>query len=257
MEFGSDQAVERVVRAMYENFGEQLTMDDMARTALFSKFHFSRVFRQVTGISPGRFLSAVRLQEAKRLLLSTSLTVAEISNRVGYTSVGTFSTRFKNSVGVPPTLYRQSGGYRPLIPVDPRRDGRGSRPVTIEGRVSLPNGDDTGPVFLGLFPEAIPQGAPTRCSVLEEPGRYELANVPQGTWHLLVYSASPHHDVVIPYPTLTAPAPWVGSRGPITVGTDTDVVSVDVELRPMRVIDPPLLMALFDPQTARVDATGS
>ncbi|OLT19138.1 AraC family transcriptional regulator [Actinomadura sp. CNU-125] len=257
MELVSDQAVERVVRTMYENFGEQLTMDDMARTALFSKFHFSRVFRQVTGISPGRFLSAVRLQEAKRLLISTSLTVAEISNRVGYTSVGTFSTRFKNSVGVAPTLYRQNGGYRPLIPIDPRRDGWGSRSVTLGGRVSPLPGGDAGPVFLGLFPDAIPQGAPVRCSVLEEPGAYELANVPQGTWYLLAYSVSQDDDVVVPDPTVTDPAPWVGSRGPITVGADTDVLSVDVELRPMRVIDPPLLMALFDPRMARVDATGS
>ncbi|MFD0900355.1 helix-turn-helix transcriptional regulator [Actinomadura sediminis] len=242
---------------MYENFGEQLTMDDMARTALFSKFHFSRVFRQVTGISPGRFLSAVRLQAAKRLLISTSLTVAEISNRVGYTSVGTFSTRFKNSVGVAPTLYRQNGGYRSLIPTDTRRDGWGSRSVTLKGEVLAPPDHEAGRVFVGLFPEAIPQGAPVRCSVLEGPGPYELPDVPQGTWYVLVHSVPPDGDAVIPDPTVADPVPWVGSRGPLAVGADTDVPPVTVPLRPMRVTDPPLLLALLDPRMTPVTATGS
>lgn len=91
MEEALEKAVRRVIETMREHLGDELTIDDMARTAMFSKFHFSRVFRQVTGISPGRFLSALRLQEAKRLLLSTSLSVADISIQVGYSSVGTFS----------------------------------------------------------------------------------------------------------------------------------------------------------------------
>ena len=89
-----ERAVLRVIDSMHENLGEPLTIDDMARTAMFSKFHFSRVFQRVTGLSPGRYLSAVRLQEAKRLLASTSLSVTDISHRVGYSSVGTFSSRF-------------------------------------------------------------------------------------------------------------------------------------------------------------------
>src|SRR2546430_14701048 len=96
---------------MRENLGEPLTVDDMAREALFSKFHFTRIFQRTTGVSPGRFLSALRLQQAKRLLVSTSLNVADISLRVGYNSVGTFSSRFTRSVGLCPTEYRRTGGY--------------------------------------------------------------------------------------------------------------------------------------------------
>ncbi|RFU38831.1 AraC family transcriptional regulator [Actinomadura logoneensis] len=253
----SEEAVERVVRAMYENFGEQLTIDDMARTALFSKFHFSRIFRQVTGISPGRFLSAVRLQAAKRLLISTSLTVAEISNQVGYTSVGTFSSRFKSSVGVAPTLYRQNGGFRPLIPTDNRRNGWGSRSVTIGGEIVPPPDRDADLVFVGLFPEPIPQGSPVRCTVLDGPGRYELPNVPQGTWYVLAHSVAPGRGPVVPDPTAPDAVPWVGSSGPIAVGSSTVPGPVDVRLRPMRIIDPPLLLALLDTGMDRVDATGA
>ncbi|MCP2336072.1 helix-turn-helix transcriptional regulator [Actinomadura rupiterrae] len=253
----AEQAVERVVRSMYENFGEELTIDDMARTALFSKFHFSRVFRQITGISPGRFLSAVRLQAAKRLLVSTTLTVAEISNRVGYTSVGTFSSRFKSSVGVAPTLYRQSGGYRRFIPTDDRRNGWGTRSVTVKGEIFAPPDEQPGPVFVGLFPEPLPQGSPVRCTVLPEPGPYELSNVPQGTWFVLAHSVAPGDEAVAAHPLDPGPAPRVGSHGPFSVDGGLAVHSADLALRPMRLIDPPLLLALLDTRAAPADAVGS
>src|SRR2546421_12747721 len=94
------RAVERAIETMQQNLGERLTIDDMARAAMFSKFHFSRVFQRVTGVSPGRFLSAMRLEEAKRLLVSTSFTVAGMSPRVGYNTAATFGSRFRSSVRV-------------------------------------------------------------------------------------------------------------------------------------------------------------
>jgi AraC-like DNA-binding protein len=76
------------------------------------------MFLRATGVPPGQFLTAVRIQEAKRLLLSTTLTVKEITARVGYSSVGTFSTKFKGIVGLSPTAYRDcalhgAAGYAP------------------------------------------------------------------------------------------------------------------------------------------------
>ncbi|GAA4447577.1 hypothetical protein GCM10023170_029280 [Phytohabitans houttuyneae] len=96
-----------MVEAMHDNLGDSFTADDMARTAVFSKYHFIRLFRQTTGVTPGRFLAALRIQEAQRLLLATDLSVAEISQRVGYASVGTFSSRFKLRVGLSPSAYRE------------------------------------------------------------------------------------------------------------------------------------------------------
>ena len=54
MEKTIEQAVGRVIETMRENIGEPLTIDDMARTVMFSKFHFSRFFQRVTGVSPGQ-----------------------------------------------------------------------------------------------------------------------------------------------------------------------------------------------------------
>src|SRR6266536_328180 len=111
MQQTAEKAVERLIDTMRDNLSEQLTVDDMAHCALFSKFHFTRLFERITGVSPGRFLSALRLQEAKRLLTTTGLNVTDISLLVGYNSVGTFSTRFTKSVGLPPTTYRRMGGH--------------------------------------------------------------------------------------------------------------------------------------------------
>lgn len=247
-----EEAVMRVIAIMRENLGERLTVDDMARTAMYSKFHFSRTFQQVTGISPGRFLSAMRLEEAKRLLVSTSLSVTEISHRVGYTSVGTFGSRFASSVGIAPTLYRQTGGIVPRVPT--ARPSAERRSATLHGAVLPPASGEghRGTVFVGLFPERIPQGMPVRCAILREPGPYVLDDVPQGTWHVLVH-ATP--DPVTPFDEPGPPT--VGSHGPITVTEDTILASADVRLRPMNVLDPPVLLAVQDIEGVKVAARSS
>src|ERR1700754_3210978 len=152
-----ENAVERVIRAMHDNLGDVITIDDMARTAMFSKFHFTRIFQRVTGISPGRFLSAIRLQEAKRLLLTSSMTVADISHVVGYNSIGTFSSRFRYSVGVSPTEYRQYRGY--VGPLDEPRT-RGVRGTVVRGTVSDPGSRVPDYVLVGAFRDRIAQGVP-------------------------------------------------------------------------------------------------
>jgi AraC-like DNA-binding protein len=98
--------IDEVIKDIYARFNEPITIDDMARAAICSRFHFTRMFQRATGVPPGQFLSAVRIHEAKRLLLSTSLTVKEITARVGYSSVSTFSAKFKETVGLSPSAYR-------------------------------------------------------------------------------------------------------------------------------------------------------
>ncbi|WP_211347076.1 helix-turn-helix transcriptional regulator [Saccharothrix australiensis] len=238
---------------MHENIGEQFTIDDMARTAMYSKFHFSRVFQRVTGVPPGRFLSAIRLQEAKRLLVCTSLTVTDISHRVGYTSVGTFSSRFRSSVGVSPTVYRQLGGSTPRVPVAWR--GADTHTSTVQGRIDAPLGSAPGLIFVGLFPDLIPQGTPIDCSVLHRPGPYVLTNVPPGTWYLMASSVPPEGG---PRPGRNRfaddGAPHVAASGPITVRAGSPVKQVDLSLRPIGALDPPVLLALLDVRSVAMSA---
>ncbi|MEV0694866.1 AraC family transcriptional regulator [Streptomyces sp. NPDC050388] len=252
-----EYAVRRVIDEMHVNLGQELTIDDMARTAMFSKFHFTRAFRDITGTSPGRFLSALRLQEAKRLLVETDFSVADISSQVGYSSVGTFSSRFKTCVGVSPSTFRVLGGFTSKIgEEEPEGSGGPSLRNVLRGRVQLPENRSPGYCFVGLFPTPVPQGQPVRCTVLDGPGSFELPNVPEGTWHLLVHSV-PYGQEHTPSGAGCKDTVSVGRYGPVTVHADTLLMPADIVLRPLDDLDPPVLMALLDTRTAALEAVAS
>ncbi|MGI5238429.1 helix-turn-helix transcriptional regulator [Dactylosporangium sp. CA-139066] len=101
------EVVSRAVDAMRRDLSAPWTLDEIAGTVSFSSFYFHRIFRETTTLPPARFLAALRMAEAKRLLLHSKLTVAAISGRVGYTSVGTFTTQFGRLVGMPPQRLRR------------------------------------------------------------------------------------------------------------------------------------------------------
>ncbi|WP_460405319.1 helix-turn-helix domain-containing protein [Actinophytocola sediminis] len=218
---------------MSENLGDRITIDDMARTAMFSKFHFSRIFQRVTGISPGRFLSALRLQEAKRLLIATPMTVADISHMVGYNSIGTFSSRFRSSVGMSPTEYRQVGGFpTPLPAAGPSAtDG-----VAVRGQVWGPPACRPARTVIGLFGDRIAQGCPVRHTTIDGVGSYTLDGVPDGTWYLLAHSAELTDGTEI----------YLAALGPVEVRAGAPVRQADLWLRPRSPFDPPVLLAQLD-----------
>lgn len=226
--------VGRAVEIMREQLGEQLTVDDLARSAMFSRFHFSRIFQRVTGVSPGRFLSALRLQEAKRLLLATSDSVTDISYQVGYHSVGTFSARFRSSVGLSPSAYRQAGGFTTIVSTEPRARRR-SDSALVHGWVHTTGADEAGVIFLGLFPEPVPQGQPVCGTIMAEPDHYLLTDVPSGTWYLVASS------VRAAYAVEAEPEPLVAVAGPVVVHP-RGMLSVDLPLRRRRAVDPPLVL---------------
>ncbi|MEU3457581.1 AraC family transcriptional regulator [Micromonospora sp. NPDC006766] len=245
MERAIEVAVKRAVTTMRENLGNSLTIDDLARSAMFSKFHFTRVFQRVTGISPGRFLSALRLQHAQQLLLWTPLRIADISQRVGYNSVGTFSSRFSRSVGMPPTEYRHQDGFAQRIL--PEMDESTAAPAggRLHCRTRMPKDGQPRLVFAGLFPERIPQGRPVRCAVLADPEHVELDDVPTGTWYLLAQSVPGSCSDPDGYLANVNESVTVASLGPITVAPGS-VFRAVLEFHSAGLLDPPVLLALLD-----------
>ncbi|MGW1764059.1 helix-turn-helix domain-containing protein [Streptomyces sp. NPDC002073] len=244
-----EQAVRRVIGFMHVNLGQDLTIDDMARTAMFSKFHFTRIFRDATGTSPGRFLSALRIQEAKRLLTHTDFSVADISSQVGYSSVGTFSSRFKACVGLSPSAYREFGGVLPKFPATTVRSGAVAHSLSLRGRIVLPPGEEPGNMFVGLFPSRVRQGRPVRWVVLDGPGAFELKDVPSGVWHILVHSTAYGRDHGSPAGREDSAVLSVGQYGPVTVRPGALLRPTEIVLRPLDVLDPPVLLARIDQDT--------
>jgi AraC-like DNA-binding protein len=85
---------------------EPLGVDDLARAAGLSRAHFSREFRRAFGESPHAYLLTRRLERAAALLRTTDRSVVEIAFAVGLRSVGSFTTSFTRTYGMPPTAYR-------------------------------------------------------------------------------------------------------------------------------------------------------
>jgi AraC-like DNA-binding protein len=85
---------------------EPLGVDELAQAAGLSRAHFSREFRRIFGESPHAYLLTRRLERAAALLRSTDRSVMEICLSVGLQSVGSFTTSFTRTYGMPPTAYR-------------------------------------------------------------------------------------------------------------------------------------------------------
>src|ERR1035438_3246892 len=99
-------SVERAIRHMREHLDAPLDLEELAHIAALSKFHLVRVFDEVTGTTPHHFLSCLRVQRAKELLLNTDASITDVCLKVGYISLGTFSNTFSELVGVPPQAFR-------------------------------------------------------------------------------------------------------------------------------------------------------
>ncbi|TDD69983.1 helix-turn-helix transcriptional regulator [Actinomadura rubrisoli] len=92
--------------AMDREWAEPLDVAAVAARAGYSRYHFVRLFRGVYGETPGRYLARRRIERAQDLLRSANLTVTEICMLVGFSSLGTFCTRFKELTGTTPTEFR-------------------------------------------------------------------------------------------------------------------------------------------------------
>ena len=101
------------------DFAQPITLEQMARAARLSKFYFARAFASAYGETPRAYLTRRRIERAKDLLRAANLTVTEICMLVGFESLGSFSTRFRELVDCTPSEYRRAAvanGGPPQIP---------------------------------------------------------------------------------------------------------------------------------------------
>ena len=107
----------RVRDRIDREYAQPLDVEALARDAHMSAGHFSRQFRLAYGESPYGYLMTRRIERAMALLRHGDLSVTEVCFAVGCSSLGTFSTRFTELVGVPPSVYRrQAAGAMDGIP---------------------------------------------------------------------------------------------------------------------------------------------
>jgi AraC-like DNA-binding protein len=105
-----DVTFRRLCRArdlLADSFADPITLDRAAREACLSPFHFQRLFARVFGETPHDFLTRRRMDAAQLLLAAGDLPVTDVCLQIGYTSLGTFSSRFAARTGRSPSAFRR------------------------------------------------------------------------------------------------------------------------------------------------------
>ncbi len=105
-----ERRVSSVVRYVEERFTEPCTLEDLARLAQLSPFHFLRVFRATTGLTPHQHLVRSRLRAAATALASTAMPVTEVALAVGFDDLSNFTRSFRAEYGLTPSRYRMQRG---------------------------------------------------------------------------------------------------------------------------------------------------
>lgn len=208
------------IEYMWKHLDEEITLDDMAAAALFSRFYFSRVFRSITGTSPGRFLTAIRIARSKELLATTDYSVAEVACSVGYDSLGTFTTTFSKTVGIAPAAFRRY--FRNLRANDQVCQRQFHLPgigASTSGVLKLPDrlpGDRflaDCRTYVAVFKSPIPRGLPWACAVVDGGTEWQFAELPEGKWHSRAITVA----------RVVSLDPW--QRRPLLVGEDLAAAS--------------------------------
>jgi AraC-like DNA-binding protein len=131
-----DLAVLRRVRDRIDReYAQPLDVEALARAAHLSAGHLSREFRRAYGESPYSYLMTRRIERAMALLRRGDLSVTEVCFEVGCASLGTFSTRFTELVGMPPSQYKRAA-----------EQGAAGMPACVEKKVTRPVRNREAPV---------------------------------------------------------------------------------------------------------------
>lgn len=89
------------------NFHKEISLDDVSREVDISPYYFSKIFKEETGENFIEYVTGIRMERAKELLLSSTLSMKEICGEVGYSDPNYFSRTFKKNVGLTPTEYKE------------------------------------------------------------------------------------------------------------------------------------------------------
>ncbi|HYH44355.1 MAG TPA: AraC family transcriptional regulator [Thermoanaerobaculia bacterium] len=239
-------AILKVLRFMRQRLTEEIDLDQLAEVAIMSPYHFLRTFREQTGVPPVKFCGALRVEAAKRLLIETDEPILDICFQVGYSSLGSFSTRFTEMVGLSPGRFRQLGKsfYRDLPAL---MQVVSSCPLPAGAPVLAASVERQRPdqvVFVGLFDTPIPQGRPLSCAVLLDPGQrdFQVAAPRSGVAFLFAVAMdadTPPVDILIGGSAVHA----VAGSGPLHFDQGPPTVPC-LRLQPLDPLNPPMLLAL-------------
>jgi AraC family transcriptional regulator len=104
-----ERRLQRAIDYIHANLTKEITVENLAAAASLSRFHFSRMFKAVTGQSPQRFIGRLRLELSKSLLMQ-GRSIADVAHDCGFSSESNFVRSFRRVTGVTPGRYRALAG---------------------------------------------------------------------------------------------------------------------------------------------------
>ncbi|WP_338125000.1 AraC family transcriptional regulator [Paenibacillus dendritiformis] len=240
-------AAEQAILYMKSHLDEDITSEQLAEHVGYSPYHFTRIFKSVTGISPRHYLSALRMESGKSALLKEPSLLVKVLLSIGFRSAGSFNTRFKQQVGVPPrafrirsqalTAYMNQFEHRELSLPVPGKEAAPQITCRIEAPASF-----RGLIFIGLFPHPIPDQRPVAGTALAGGKRTcAFADVPPGTYYALAagipWSLRPKDYFVLDR-AIRGKYPFA-----IEVNARTEL-GIAIQLREPMPYDPPIVVSL-------------
>lgn len=213
---------------------------ELAEEARITPWHFIRMFRRTVGIPPGEYLAALRIESAKTLLLKTPEKVTDICFDLGFSSLGSFTSRFTALVGVSPVAFRRlADGFSPKsLENQLERQEKWRKYPGLRGVIRAP-ASFSGPIFVGIFPKPLPERYPEASTLMMGPGGFHIPGaIPEG--FLMAAGIASFHDpmsYLIPNDCLLV--------GVLPLANASDPEKLELQLRPPAPIDPPILVALL------------
>jgi len=186
------QPVEEAARFLASHADEPVRLDELADHVGYSPFHLARSFERHLGVPPGQFQVAHRFQRAKQLLLEGDDRIVDVCHAVGFNSLGTFTSRFTETVAMTPTEFRRLPHVLAAAPARPILL-KGDRPggAVVSGSVRLSDAakvalDGDAAIYVGLFRRRAARGLPVSGELLARGSTsFELRDVAPGTYYLL------------------------------------------------------------------------
>ena len=103
-----DRRIRKSIELMHGQLDQNLSLKDLAAASYLSTFHFARLFKKITGVTPHNYLAAVRTRKAQLLLADHSLSINSIAAQVGYLSSSHFTKAFRTATGTTPREFRKA-----------------------------------------------------------------------------------------------------------------------------------------------------
>lgn len=109
--------LDKVLAYINSNYDKKLTLADVAKVAHYSPYHFTRFFKDTTGVTFNEYLNAVRVIKAEEYLLDADVPITEVAFMSGFNSIQTFNRVFKKNNGCTPTEYKKKKEYEKEIAI--------------------------------------------------------------------------------------------------------------------------------------------